>query len=638
MRIILNFILFTIYTLNNSFICFKCKSDENSIELSITNIKDKSDIGKFLNSEQSENKRSLQKHTVSNTYDFIRIHFDYSNIESNHLIDEGWLNSLKKVMFEAQIIFESIIKVKNIKSNLTTTMCGVNNLKIPDYIKNEGVPADIIIFVIIDETMNDNVEAWATPCAISNIDNRPLAGVVSVSTKSIKFEKENYMLYYTYLMIHEITHVLVMSPVLYSLFWNKDLYIKRDISEVVIENILINGVKRQLIKTPKVVEAAKRHFACDSLIGIELENQGSQGSIGGHWESRIMLGDIMNAASYEDIALSDITLALFEDSGWYNVEYYTGGLFKFGKDAGCDFLNEKCISNKKRTSKYFCDKGDENSCYSGNKYKGACDITSGNDIKEENYNYFNSLKVGGFKYADYCPIPRSYYYKNYFYGGNCTIGKPNSLPSIMNEVISSNSGCFVASLVESERSKINKQAVCYEYECDNINQSVIVKVKENKILCRYENEIVTIPGYTGELTCPSYKDYCSSTVRCNDIKDCIIKKSKLKDIHNKKIEVNDISEIKKDTTSNSSTKSEKTKTNSETTNIQTSKNKNTDTDTYTDTDTDNNIENNNYDILKTDLEIDTSNKYEDDKSILSSHSKYMYINLVYIFIIVYMYI
>ena len=40
-----------------------------------------------------------------------------------------------------------------------------------------------------------------------------------------------------------------------------------------------------------------------------------------------MIGDF-----YEEQAISEMTLALFEDSHWYKVNYYTGGLFRYGKN------------------------------------------------------------------------------------------------------------------------------------------------------------------------------------------------------------------------------------------------------------------------------------------------------------------
>ena len=50
-----------------------------------------------------------------------------------------------------------------------------------------------------------------------------------------------------------------------------------------------------------------------------------------------MLGDYMCADfDYREVVMSNISIALFEDTGYYKVNYYSGGLFKYGKNKGCD--------------------------------------------------------------------------------------------------------------------------------------------------------------------------------------------------------------------------------------------------------------------------------------------------------------
>ncbi len=45
-----------------------------------------------------------------------------------------------------------------------------------------------------------------------------------------------------------------------------------------------------MIVLPKVVEYARQYFGCPNITGVELENEGSFGTAGSHWERRI-LGD-----------------------------------------------------------------------------------------------------------------------------------------------------------------------------------------------------------------------------------------------------------------------------------------------------------------------------------------------------------
>ena len=110
------------------------------------------------------------------------------------------------------------------------------------------------------------------------------------------------------------------------------------------------------INSPKVLEQAKKYFGCDNLPypGVPLENQGGEGSARSHWEGRYMYGDYMNMEISSDTAISDITLALLEDTGFYKVNYFSGGLFKFGKNKGCEFFTKKCIENDKANFGEFC--------------------------------------------------------------------------------------------------------------------------------------------------------------------------------------------------------------------------------------------------------------------------------------------
>ncbi len=54
----------------------------------------------------------------------------------------------------------------------------------------------------------------------------------------------------------------------------------------------------------------------------------------------------------EEEVISEFTLALLEDLGFYKANYYTGGLMQFGKNKGCDFLNLKCVNNGKVNPKF----------------------------------------------------------------------------------------------------------------------------------------------------------------------------------------------------------------------------------------------------------------------------------------------
>ena len=132
-----------------------------------------------------------------------------------------------------------------------------------------------------------------------------------------------------------------------------------------------------------MVEAAKKHFNCPTLKGVELENQGGSGTDGSHWEERIMAGDFMIGEDLDEYVISPMSLALMEDSGWYQVNYFHAGLFRFGKNQGCGFVDGKCITNEKSTfSNEYLVNQLNSLCFAGRSAKGGSSLIIVEEDKE----------------------------------------------------------------------------------------------------------------------------------------------------------------------------------------------------------------------------------------------------------------
>jgi Leishmanolysin len=105
------------------------------------------------------------------------------------------------------------------------------------------------------------------------------------------------------------------------------------------------------MSTPKVTQVARDFFNCPSLQGLELENQDSGCPMpGSHWEQRILQTEIMQpVVTTGKIHVSPMTLALFEDSGWYSADYSQAGRYAqglvWGYKQGCSFATEKCLDD-----------------------------------------------------------------------------------------------------------------------------------------------------------------------------------------------------------------------------------------------------------------------------------------------------
>ena len=278
------------------------------------------------------NKRTL----TDDEYEPIKIKVDYTQLMIDTKIYPDIFDRIKESLDSAVHYFELLIKIKHytLQTLSHTTFedkCSINN--VDENIESWLDDYDLILFPSFDyDNPTPNVFASAYPCINVDGDYRPFAGRIYIEN-NFDFGRNNIKIFLQTILFHELTHVFIFDPYLLSY--------KRLVKRIIKDDEIIS-----IINSPKVLEKARLHFNCQNLEGVPLENQGGSGSAGSHWESRYMLGDYMVSSNYFENTISDITLALFEDSGWYKVNYYTGGLFRFGKDEGCDFFEKKCIEDE----------------------------------------------------------------------------------------------------------------------------------------------------------------------------------------------------------------------------------------------------------------------------------------------------
>ena len=108
-------------------------------------------------------------------------------------------------------------------------------------------------------------------------------------------------------------------------------------------------------------------------------------------------------SSIQEKVISEFTLALLEDTGYYKANYYTEGLMRYGKNKGCDFIQNKCVDFSSQINPYFeneffdsihSDYGIDNSYSSGRQSR----IYNSFWIREfyyDNPNYFKNESIGG---------------------------------------------------------------------------------------------------------------------------------------------------------------------------------------------------------------------------------------------------
>jgi len=523
-----------------------------------------------LKSVNFNTKKNLTKRNLDNnddeTYTPINIYYDmtYLNnqkeILSSNKIEK--IEMIDKAMSRCVNIFKKLINIKQhlsdpikVKNEQDLKEWKFNTYKIDDNLmpKGKGILCDLLILI---RFKNENeVIKYDLPDAsavyIDEYTKRPILGVLVIDDE---FQlKKNSQDYLEYLLLHGITHILGFSYNLFSSFPGQLS------GTILIEKEVRTNKEKYKIKTPKVLEFAKKYFNCNSITGVELENK-EDNVYPSHWEARILLGEYMNSEPYTpEQAISEFTLALLEDSGWYKANYYTGGLMRFGKNQGCNFINKDCLKYKSfiyevNFKNEFCDPSINwvPSCSSGRQSRSYCS-TELNEI-DPDFQRFGNYR--GRANSDYCFVNDFFPSEeaSAHYVGNCKKGEGNygsnilyndnikesnsKIPQSFGEKYGNNSFCALSSVIPKAKTNKDTQiynkfidvvhSMCYPMFCSE--KSLTIQINNQYIVCPREGGKVELLGdYTGELFCPDYNLICTGTVQCNDMFDCVEKESLAKD-------------------------------------------------------------------------------------------------------------
>jgi hypothetical protein len=285
----------------------------------------------------------INKRRLDSVYTPIQIKIDYTvlNLQKNYgQIRNDIYQKYKTELESVANYLNKIIKVYHEVFDHTNIIDKINqNCYNPIRINNiDNIDSyDLIIFPQVNEDiLQNNAIAAATHCLLSEQTYRPIVGIILLKKElNSKLDIDHYI---RKTLFHEFFHVLG---------FNYQFFEGRSYTE---NNYFY-------LNSSKLLEKATIHFGCDNIKGIRMEDQGETGTVGSHWDARYMLGELMIGEDYPEIVLSDMTLAFLEDLGFYQVNYYTGGLFRFGKNEGCAFLQKKCIYDKGHSTSFpneFC--------------------------------------------------------------------------------------------------------------------------------------------------------------------------------------------------------------------------------------------------------------------------------------------
>ena len=550
-------ILFIIFILSNT---FPCQTEKPIYKCMHNNNEEKNPLPNIIIKRDQIRKRRIQDETSSEFKDF-NIFLDLENIKKD--ITNNGLQSKMNIfissMQKAVNTLQTLLKVKPLDTTdgeYYIRDIDLQSLNISYWDKekfgDEAIEKqnsfqkfniDLAIFGSLEELPNSTL-ATASANAFQTSNGQPYIGTVRIN-KNIDLSKPNSQVYFETILVHEFTHILGFSIHFFEKYYHNIVY---ETDKYGIERIYLNS--------PNLLRVAKKYFNCDTLTGVELENQGGEGTAGSHWEARILLGEYMNGYSYtEEQVISEFTLAVLEDSGYYKPNYYTGGLMRYGKNKGCEFLENKCVdSTTHKISENFENEfydtiiganSIESSCSSGRQSRTYKAWYLSYTIPSE-YQYFDNKDIAGFEPADFCPV----FQKNFdeedimYYVGHCSsiggtgygtklsysgVYKYSSKDTIKftGESFSDHSFCYLSSLTKDELTSKVVKANCYETFCSE--KSLTIKIFDDFIVCPRAGGKIKAEGYLGYLLCPDYNLICTGKIMCNNIFDCVDKKSEIKE-------------------------------------------------------------------------------------------------------------
>lgn len=424
----------------------------------------------------------------------IRISFD--NLDS--LSD----TSLSGFFTKAADWYKKVLKLINTGSiTISSSKCA--DLEIPEKYLNTSIDTDILI--LISYSTSEEVKVWSVPCEI-NEDTymRPILGLIHLQgdfdflTWEQKFS----------LAVHQIAHILAFDFHLAPYFLS-EIGERKGIKEVIGYTSRRN-TQITYIKTPKVLEYSRLAFGCNNLYGLDTEQGFQEHGSSIHWDKRIMNNDFMVAGwdTYY-IIYSKISLALFVDSGWYQVDYSYGEDITWGSQKGCEFIFNECVNEGKAKFSEFCNISTSiTKCDHTHTYKGTCTLSELTSPIPSQYQYFNDpYKGGNDSLTDYCPYIRP------LTTGSCQdIGsKSASINSDdYGEAVCENCKCLEGTYINQLSNKaVHLHAGCHEVTCEG--NVAVIHVGGEVVFCDPTGGQVTVRGYDGYLHCPE------SNILCKDL-------------------------------------------------------------------------------------------------------------------------
>jgi leishmanolysin len=402
------------------------------------------------------------------------------------------------ILPEALTRLAARISVNRLTSNLVVgSSCGDHT--IPSAHSSTGVAnADYVLYVSAGP-IGGSTLAWAGSCQTESGTGRPIVGRANFDPEHLEYATASELEGLLDTAVHEILHALGISGGFFGANGRSSTTTKR------------GKPVTELDSTMAALLAEARSFTgCSTLTGVELEDEGSSGSAGSHFERRLYKDEIMTAAGGSK--LSSFSLLALQDLGvGYTVNTAAAEPMVWGKATGCGFHTEKCNTAAGGAGTYFCFEASSSvqGCSFDKTSIGYCTVGTVSNLPSY-FQYYSGepTKGGTSSFMDACP-----YYQGYS-NRNCTDADYDASTNLYlaGNTFAADSRCHMATnLLRSRYSPASSGPRCLQTRCTS---GGLVEFKVNGsayVTCPSDGATAgSIPGYDGTVTCPKASDMCAT--------------------------------------------------------------------------------------------------------------------------------
>jgi leishmanolysin len=389
----------------------------------------------------------------------------------------------------------ALLSVESVTSNIIVPTSVCSQFPRPASFSTTGVGGTDFVVLLAAAPISGGAVAWASYCALDN-GGRPVVGRVNFNPAFIVWSD-------TDTTVQEQGIRAVMHEMCHALGFSVTLFLANPASGT------IRDKPAQFIETPQVVAEYQIYTNCPSIRGPEVEDQGTAGTPGSHWERRNLRDDLM-AGIITTGRVSRTTLAVFQDSGLYSVNFANAESMTWGLGTGCDFLTQKCNTPASGVGTYWCNSA-ASVCNFDRSAFGPCMIGTYSSALPTYFQYFSNPNVGGTaSLMDFCPI-----------ASDSTVCVNENVPASTNDLIfgstiSVESRCFDTNRLLSVgyTASTFPSQTCLKARCVGGTRIEVAVHNTGFIQCPLDGSagVVSAPGYTGTITCPPAPVICDTTV------------------------------------------------------------------------------------------------------------------------------